>query len=146
MQLRNYYTLGAVYYKCTGLGHIGDIAQKYILYYGVEVLMIQIGTRKAKLGLQGNTVGQSSLKTLFYRILRWIYEIVDELQFVAVARIFNGENFLKHPEQSLVLAIFGRGLHLEEIPEAFQLNFQQIGVFQNFRCSEVYALATSGFF
>ena len=92
--------------------------------------MVCIGAGKAQLGLEGDAVGLPSFETFHDGIPGRIDEVIDELQLVAVTGIFYREDLLENPEQTLALAVFGRGLKLEEILEGFELHLQQIRVLQ----------------
>ena len=145
VQLRYYDSFRSVDYECAGRRHVRDIAEIHILDPGIEVLVLWIGARKAEFCLQRNIVCKSSFKTFVDRILRRVDEVVNELQLVVVPRIFDREYFLKHLEKTFVLPVFRRRLQLEEILERFQLNFQKVRIFQNFRGSEHYSLIVSLF-
>ena len=117
MQLGDDDSFRSVDYECAGRRHIRDVAEIHILDSCVKVLVLRISARKAEFCLQRNIVCQSSLKTLFDRILRRIDEIVNEIQLVVVPRVFDREYFLKHLEETFVFPVLRGRFQLEEIPE-----------------------------
>ena len=59
VQLAHDHALGAVHHERAFGGHVGDLAQVYVLYNGLEILVLRIGAIKLQLGLQRNTVGEA---------------------------------------------------------------------------------------
>ena len=115
-------SFGSIDDECTCWSHVRDVAQIYVLYSGVEILMLRIRAGKAEFCLQRNVVGQSSLKTLFNRILRRIDEIIDELQLVVVAGVFDWKYFLEDLVKAFVSPVFRCGFQLEEVFERLELD------------------------
>ena len=140
VELRNYDALRTVDNECAARCHVGDVTKVNVLDLGVEILMLRVGARKAEFCLQRNTVGQSSLKTFLYRILRRVHEIIDELQFVTVPHVLDGEYFLEDLIQTFILPAFRSGLKLKEILKGLQLDLKQIRVFQYFGACEINSL------
>ena len=140
VKLRYYDSLRSVDDEGTGRGHVRDVAQIDVLYAGIEVLVLGIGAGKAEFGLKGDVIRQTPFKTFFDRILGRIDEIVDELQLVVVSCVFDRENLLEDLVQSLVLAVLGSGLELEEVLERLQLHLEQVRIVQDLRRCEINSL------
>ncbi len=140
VQLGHDNALGTVDDERAGRSHIRDVPQIYVLNPGVEILVFGIRAGKAKLGLERDIVGQSSVKTLFDRVLRRIDEIVDKLKLIAVPRVLYRENLLENLIQAFILPVLRGSLKLEEVLERLQLHLKKIRILQNFGCSKVYAL------
>jgi hypothetical protein len=125
-------TFGSVDDERTGRCHIRDVAEIHVLNPGFETLVVGVGAGQAELGLQRNVVCETSIKTLFDRILGRIDEIVDKIEPVIVSGVFNRKNFLENLIESFVFPAVRGGLELEEVFERLQLDLQKVGVFQDF--------------
>ena len=90
--------------------------------------MFRVTARKAEFCLQRNTVSLSSFQTLFDRILRRVNEIINELELVVIAGIFDRENLLKHLVETFVLPVLRGSFELEEILEGLQLHFEKVRI------------------
>ena len=132
VQLGNDDTLRAVDHESTGRCHIRDIAEIYVLYSRVKILVFRITARKAEFCLQRNIVCESSFKTFFNRILRRIDEIIDELKHIVVPRILDWEYFLEYLIQPFVLSVLRGRIELEEVSERLQLHLEEIRIIQDF--------------
>ena len=128
VQLRNDYALGTIDDKGALLGHIRNRSEIHVLYHGVKILVVGVGTVKFKLGFQRHTVGQTALKALIYRIPRRVNVVVQELEHKAVARIHDGEVLGEHLIQAFVISFFGRGVQLQKVLEGLQLYLQKVGI------------------
>ena len=110
-------TLRTVDDERTAFGHIGNRTEVHILNDDTEIFVLVVRAVKLEFGFQGNAVRQPALQTLLDRVARRVDIVVDELQNEIVPGIRNGEILLKHLIQPLVFTIFGRGVHLEKVPE-----------------------------
>ena len=126
VQLRHHDTLGAVDDERTLLRHVGNRTQIYILDSGVEVLMVGVSAVEFQLGLQRHTVSLASLKTLLDGITRRIDVVVQKLQHKVIARVGDREVLRKHFVETLVLAVLGGCVELQEVTERLQLHIQEI--------------------
>src|SRR5690349_3142220 len=100
MQLRHHYSFCSVDHKRTTRSHVRNISKEYILNNSLEVHMLFIITAQTKFGLKRNSIGQSSLHTLFDRITRRIDKIIQELQHENVPGISYRKIFFEHTEQT----------------------------------------------
>ena len=66
VQLRNHNAFGTVYYKRALLGHIRDRTEINILDCCCKILVVGICTIKFELSLEGNTIRETTFKTLIY--------------------------------------------------------------------------------
>ena len=112
----------------TPFGHIGNRPEVHVLNDDAEIFVFVVRAIELQLGFQRNAVGQSALEALLDRIARRVDIVVDELQNEVIPGIRDGEIFLKDLVESLVLTVFGRSVHLEKIPEGFELHLQQIRI------------------
>ena len=128
VQLRNDYTLGTVDYERTTLGHVGNLAEVYVLYLNAEILVLVVRTVELQLRLEGYAVGQTTLQTLLDGVAGRINVIIDKLQNEVVPGVRDREVLLEDLVQPLVFTILGRRVHLEEVTERFELHLQQIGI------------------
>ncbi|CDC97774.1 uncharacterized protein BN576_00509 [Alistipes sp. CAG:268] len=110
-------TLRTVDDERTAFGHIGNRTEVHVLHDDAEILVLVVRTIELQLGFQRDAVRQTALEALLDRIARRVDIVVDKLQNEVVPGIRDGEILLKHLVQPLVLTIFGRGVHLEKIPE-----------------------------
>ena len=79
--------------------------------------MVGVCTVQFKFRLQGHTVGQPALKTLFNRVTRWVDIIIEKFENEVVASVGNREVFCKNFEKAFVVSFFGRGVELKKISE-----------------------------
>ena len=128
VQLRHDDALGAVDDERAALGHVGDRPEIDILHDHAEILVLVVRAIEFEFRLQGYAVRETALQTLFDRVAGRIDIVVDEFQYEIVPGIRDGEILLKHLVQPLVLTVLGRGIHLEEVTERFELYLQQIRV------------------
>ncbi len=126
VQLRYDDTLGTVDDECSARSHIRDVAQIYVLDFRREILMLRIRAGETQFRLERHVVGKAPLDALLDRVLRRIYEIVDELQLVVVACILSREDLLKYLVQAVIGSVFRRCVQLEEILERLELNLQKV--------------------
>ena len=146
VELRHYDTLRAVDNECTSWSHIRDIAQIYVLYLRLKVLVLRVAAGKAEFGLEGNLICHAPFKAFLYGVLRRIDEIVDEFELVIVPRIFDREDLLENLVKTLVTPVLRGSLELEKVLERLQLNFKQVRIFkENFRGRERDSLCCSLF-
>ena len=127
MELRNDYSLCTIDDECAILCHIGNGTKEDILNKGTEVLVVGVGTVKLHLGLQGHTVGKTTLQTFLYRVARRVDEIVQELKDKVIPGVGNRKVLCKHLVQTVILPFFGRCVQLQEIAERLQLHIKKIG-------------------
>lgn len=128
MKLRYNNPLGAVDYKRPTLSHVGNIAQKYLLFDSLEILIVGVVARKPQFGLEGHGVGEPTVDTLIYRVLGRVDGVVDEVQHEVLPRVADGEVFGKYLIEALSLPVFGRGLNLEKVTKRLKLYVEQIRV------------------
>ena len=114
VQLGYHHALCAVDHEGSLGRHVGDVAQEYVLYNGLEINMLLIVAGKPQLGLQGDAVGEAALHTLINRIARGIDVVVQKLEYKDVARIRDRKILAKHFVEPLVDTILRRRLQLEE--------------------------------
>ena len=126
VELRDNDTFGTIDDERTLVGHIRDRTEINILNSCVEILVIGVCAREFKFSLQRHKIGKTSLQAFINRISWGVNIIVKELEFEAVAGVFDGEIFCKHLIQALVLALFGRRVKLQEIAERLKLNFKEV--------------------
>jgi hypothetical protein len=132
VQLGNDDSFRTVYDERTGRGHIRDVPEKNVLDLYLEILVILIGTLKAKFCLQRDIVGKPALKAFFDRVLGRVDEIVYKIESIAVSGVLDRKNLLKNLVQTFSLAAVRSSLQLEEVTERLQLNLQKVRVFQDF--------------
>ena len=128
VELRHDNTLGTVYYKCALRRHIRNRTQVNILDLRLEILMVGVGTIELKLGFEGDTVGESAFETLLDCITRRIDIVIQELKYIVVAGIHDGEVFRKHLVKALIISFFGRSVKLQEILERLELHLEKVRV------------------
>ena len=137
VQLGNDDTFGTVDDEGSAGRHVRNGPQIDVGDHRVEIFVFLIRAVELEFGFQGHVVGEAHVEALVHRVARRVDEVVDELQDEVVAGIGNRENFLEHFVKPFVLAVFSRGLQLEEIAEGLQLDFQKIGIIQQcFGCCE----------
>ena len=117
VQLRHDDALRTVDDERTPFGHIGNRTEIDVLNDDTEIFVLRIGAIELQLGLQGHAVRQTALQALLDRVTGRIDVVVDKLENEIVSGIRNWEILLKHLVEALVLAILGRGVHLEKISE-----------------------------
>ena len=117
MQLGYDDTLRTIDDERTAFCHIGNRTEVHVLNDDTEILVLVVRAVKLELRLQRDAVRKAALEALLDRITRRVDIVVDELQNEIVPGIRNGEILLKHLVQPLALAVFGRGVHLEKVPE-----------------------------
>ncbi len=117
MQLGYDDTLRTVDDERTAFGHVGNRPEVDVLHHDAEILMLVVRAIEFQLGFQRNTIRKSALEALLDRITRRVDVVVDELQNEVVPGVRDGEVLLKHLVEAFVLAVLGRGVHLEKIPE-----------------------------
>ncbi len=128
VELRHHDALRTVDYKSSLVGHVRNLAEIDVLDFRREVLVVGIGAVQFESCLEGDAVSESSHQTLFNSVTRRVYVIVEELEYEVVASVGNGEVLGKHFVQSLVSALFGRGVELEEVAERLELHLEEIRV------------------
>ena len=79
--------------------------------------MVGIRTVELQLGFEGNTVGQTTIKTFLNGVTRFINVIIDKLKNKIIAGISNREIFRKNFVKSVILAQFAGSVKLQEISE-----------------------------
>jgi hypothetical protein len=126
MQLGHYDTLGTVDDESAIVGHIGNGAQEYVLNYSVEVLMVGVGAIEFEFRFQGHTICQTALQTLLDGITWAVDVIVKKFKNKVVTSILDREVLGEHFVESFLTSLFGRGVHLEEVVETLQLDFQEV--------------------
>ena len=77
--------------------------------------MVRIRAVEFHLGLQGYTIGQAALQTLFDGVSGRVDVIIQELQNEIVARIGNRKVLCEHLIKTVVLAFLGGSIQLKEI-------------------------------
>ena len=117
VQLRNDDALGAVDDERTAFGHVGNRPEIDVLNDDAEILVLVIRTVKLQFCLQRDAVCQAAFEALLDRIARRVDIVVDKLQNEVVPGIRDGEVFLENLVEAFVLAVLGRGVHLEKVPE-----------------------------
>ena len=117
MQLGYDDTLRTIDDERTAFCHIGNRTEVHVLNDDAEIFVLVVRAVKLELRLQRDAVRKAALEALLDRITRRVDIVVDELQNEIVPGIRNGEILLKHLVQPLALAVFGRGVHLEKVPE-----------------------------
>src|SRR5207237_9123539 len=110
VQLRNDKAISSVDHEGAARGHVGNVAEEYVLNDGLEVDMLLVVTGEAKLRLQRYGISKPTLHTLFDGVARGINKVVQELQDENVTRIGNREVFLEHAEKAFYVALVRRGL------------------------------------
>jgi len=128
MELAHHDALGAVDDECALGRHVGDHTQVNIGYLGGEILMIGIGAIELELGLERHTVGQTAEQALLDGIARGIDEVVEKLQHIVVAGVGNGEVLGEDLVKSLLLAILGGGVDLQEVVERLELDVEEVRI------------------
>ena len=128
MQLRYDNTLCSIDNKRAVLGHIRNSAQEYILRDCFEVLKSRVCTIQLHLGFQGHAIGKPTLKTFLYSITRRINEIIQKLKHEVVAGIRYGKVFGEHLVQTIILALLGWSIQLQEVFEGLQLHVEKIRI------------------
>ena len=145
VQLRNDDAFGTVNDERTPFGHIGNRPEIDILNHDVEILVFGIGAGKFEFGFQRHAVGQTAFQTLLDGIARRVDIVVDELKNEIVPSVGNREILLKNLVQPLILTILGCRVHLEKVPERFELYLQQIRVGDPILyCRKAYSLLCFG--
>src|SRR5664279_1658412 len=109
MQLAYHNSLSTVNYKSTTGSHVGNISEKNVLNYCLEIDVFFIITTKAKFGFKRYCISKASFNTFFDCVTRRIYEIIQEFQHENVTGIRNGKIFLKYTKQSLNITFIGCG-------------------------------------
>ena len=132
MQLGYDDTLRTVDDERTAFGHIGDRTEVHVLNDNAEIFVFVVRAVELQLGFQRNAVRQTALQALLDRVTgridvvvdklevvfrRHVDTVVDKLQNEIVPGIRDGEIFLEDLVEALVLTVFGRGVHLEKVPE-----------------------------
>ena len=84
--------------------------------------MLLIVTAQAQFGLEGNSISQTTLHTLFDGVAGWVYKIIKEFQHEDVPCIIDGEILLENLEKTFVVTLIRRGLKLKIILERLDLN------------------------
>ena len=128
VKLGNDDTLGAVDDEGAFGGHVRDSTEVHIGNDGVEILMIGVLARQAQLGLQGDGIGQTTFDTLFDRVTWTVHRIIQESQREAVTSILDGEVLREYLKESLFTTLLRSGIHLQEILEGLQLNFEKVRI------------------
>ena len=128
MQLAYDDTLGTVDYKRAVVSHIWDVAQEDFLNLHVKIDMFGIRAVKFQFCLEGHTVGQTALQTLFDGVARRVDIIIQKLKNEIVSGVHDGEILTEHFVQTVVLALFWWGIQLEEVMKRLQLHLQEIGI------------------
>ncbi len=130
VKLRHDNALGAVDDKGSLVSHVRDRAEIHVLNHRVKVFVIRVCAIKLQFGLEGHAVGETACETLFNRVARRIDIIVEKLQDKIISCVRNREVLGKHLEEALVVALFRRGVQLQEVMERLQLHLEKIGVGQ----------------
>jgi hypothetical protein len=94
----------------------------------LEVLVLRVRAIQAKLGLEGNREGQTSLQTFLNGVSRWVYEVVEELEYIETAGVRHGKIFLKDLVKALLIAIFWGGVKLKEVLKGLDLNLEEVRI------------------
>ena len=110
-------TLRTVDDERTAFGHIGDRTEVHVLNDNTEIFVFVVRAVELQLGFQRNAVRQTALQALLDRVTGRVDIVVDKLQNEIVPGIRDGEIFLEDLVEALVLTVFGRGVHLEKVPE-----------------------------
>ena len=110
-------TLRTVDDERTAFGHIGDRTEVHVLNDNAEIFVFVVRAVELQLGFQRNAVRQTALQALLDRVTGRVDIVVDKLQNEIVPGIRDGEIFLEDLVEALVLTVFGRGVHLEKVPE-----------------------------
>ena len=84
--------------------------------------MLLIVTAQAQFCLEGNSIGKTSLHTLFDGVAGRVNEIIKELQHEDIPCIIDGEVLLENLEKTFVVTLIRRGLKLKIILERLDLN------------------------
>ena len=95
---------------------------------GLKVLVFWVGAIKLELGLQWNTVGQTTLNALCNAVSRWVDEIVKEFQHELVSRVRDREILIEHLKKALCIAVLRLGFKLEELAEGPELDVEKIRI------------------
>ena len=91
--------------------------------------MLDIVAGKLQFGFQGNTVCQTSFKAFVHRIAGSVDVIIKEFEDETISRIGDREVLGESLVKALVVTQLGVGVDLEKFPERFQLNIQEVGIF-----------------
>jgi hypothetical protein len=146
VQLGYHHAFGTVDHESAAGGHVGDIAQEYVLDDGLEIDVLLVVTAQAQFGFEGNGIGEPALHTLFDGIAGRIDEIVQELQYENVAGVRDRKVLLEHLEETLVVAFIGGGFQLEIVLERLDLDLQEVGCFcEVFNLAKIHSAGRSHF-
>ena len=104
-------------------GHVGNIAEEYVLDDGLKIDVFFIVARQTQFGFQWHAIGQSPLHTLLDGVAGWIDEIVEEFEDENVAGIGNGKIFLEYAVEPLVHPVFGSRFEWENLLKGFEFDF-----------------------
>ena len=126
VKLRYNHTFSAVDHKRTTWGHVGDVAQEHILYYGFKVHMLLIITAQPKLCFQWHGIRKTALHTLVDCVTWRVDEIIQELKHENVTSVRDREILLEHTEQAFIVALIRRRFQLEKILKGLKLDREQV--------------------
>jgi hypothetical protein len=117
VKLRYHNTLRTIEDERTTLCHVRNEAKVNILYLLAKLLVLAVCAIKLKLRLKRYTIRQTTLQTLLNSVSRLVDVIVNELQNKVVSGVRNREILIEHTEETLILAVLGSSVQLEEISE-----------------------------
>ena len=126
VELRHDDALGTVDDECSLRSHVRDRSQVHILHLCCKVLVVGVGAIEFEFRFQGHTICQTALQALLDRVTRAVDIVVKKFKNKVVASILNGEVLGEHFVESFLTALFGRGVHLEEVVETLQLDLQEV--------------------
>ena len=128
MQLRYDNALCAVDNEGASLRHIRDGSEIDILHDGLKILVLDICAFELQLCLQRHTLSQTTLQTLLNGVTRRVDIVIEKFEFEIVSCVSDWEVLAENTVETLVLAVLCCCIHLEEIPERFELYLQQIRI------------------
>ena len=110
MQLRDDDALGAVDDEGAAFRHVRHRAEVDLLLDGLDgfFAVFLLLARQAERGLQRDVKGQSLRDALLHGVLRRVEVVINELERVAPAAVFDRKVLVEHRLQTDVFTVFGR--------------------------------------
>ncbi len=130
MQLGNDDALGAVDHERTGVGHQRDFSHVHFLLLdfldcGLGRLLVHDG--QAHAGAQRGSISQSALPAFLHVERRHAQLVADKIETRILGMAVNRKDAVKGSLQTVILALFRRGISLQKCGERLQLSGQQKG-------------------
>src|ERR1019366_786711 len=128
VQLRHDDALGAVNHKRTRVGHERDFAHVHFLLFhffdrGLGRLLVHDGQTHA--GAQRGSISQTALPAFLHIKRRHTQLVTDEVETRILGMTMNRKDAVKGSLQTIILALFRRGISLQKCGKRFQLSGQQ---------------------